>query len=362
MKRRGRPPYPDVLTPREWEVLGLVENGHTNEEIASCLGISIGGAKFHVSEILGKLHLSSREEAARWHRERFAPVPLWIVLRDWLWASPLRAAEAVGASIVAVALAGVTVLAIGILKGDTNEDPARGSGVATTVVAPASADSPLVALAPGTHSAPSFWPPFTFTVPDVMIDELFRHVSWLTERAAEGLVALVPDTAANRARSQAGGQPLTFVNVFRNIAVADEDCEVAAAAGVGLTATDIVGALATRPGLTTRGPVAVTFGGLSGHQIDLSIAPGWTATCSGGTPFVPLVYSPGFLLWGAEPGEQFRIIVLDVAGLPRGMYATVMIVVYSGDAAAWDDHMAASMALVESFEFDTTPPGPLVNQ
>lgn len=70
------------------------------------------------------------------------------------------------------------------------------------------------------------------------------------------------------------------------------------------------------------------------------------------------VYSPGFIWWGAEPGERFRIIVLDVAGLPSGMYTTVMIVIYSADAAAWEDHLSASTAVVESFEFDTTQPGP----
>jgi DNA-binding CsgD family transcriptional regulator len=360
MKRRGRPPYPDILTPREWEVLGLVESGYSNEEIASRLGISLGGAKFHVSEILGKLHLSNREEAARWHRQRLAPVPIWVVLRDWLWSSPLRAAETVGASVGAVALAGVAVLAIAVARGDTNEGTVGGSTEATTVARSAPADSTLVALAPGTHSAPNFWPPLTFSVPDVTIAELFRHVSWLTERASEGLVALVPDTAENRARSQAGGYPLTFVNVFRNIAVAAADCQMAAAPGLEPKASDIVGALATRPGLSTSGPVPVTIGGLSGQQVDLSIAPDSTADCPppDGSPFVPLVYSPGFIFWGAEPGERWRIIVLDVAGLPSGMYATVMIVVYSADAAAWDDHLAASMSLVESFEFDTTPPGP----
>lgn len=113
-----------------------------------------------------------------------------------------------------------------------------------------------------------------------------------------------------------------------------------------------------RPGLNSSGPVEVTIGGLSGQQIDVSIAPDWTGHCSGGGPFVPLVYSPGFIWWGAEPGERFRIIVLDVAGLPSGMYATVMIVIYSADTAAWEDHLSASTAVVESFEFDTTQPGP----
>ena len=49
MKRRGRPPYPDILTPREWEVLDLLRAGLTNEQIAAQLGISLQGAKFHVS-------------------------------------------------------------------------------------------------------------------------------------------------------------------------------------------------------------------------------------------------------------------------------------------------------------------------
>lgn len=69
MRRRGRPPYPDVLTPRQWQVLRLVREGLSNEQIALRLGISIDGVKFHVSEILGKLGVSNRNEAARWLTE-----------------------------------------------------------------------------------------------------------------------------------------------------------------------------------------------------------------------------------------------------------------------------------------------------
>jgi DNA-binding CsgD family transcriptional regulator len=72
MKRRGRPPHPDVLTPRQWEVLALIREGLTDREIAARLGISLDGVKFHVSEILGKLGVTSRNEAARWHEERLA--------------------------------------------------------------------------------------------------------------------------------------------------------------------------------------------------------------------------------------------------------------------------------------------------
>ena len=66
MMRRGRPPHPDVLTPRQWEVLELVREGLSNEEIGQELGISKDGAKFHVSEILTKLGVTSRREAAEW--------------------------------------------------------------------------------------------------------------------------------------------------------------------------------------------------------------------------------------------------------------------------------------------------------
>ena len=74
MGDRGRPKYPDILTPRQFEVLELVREGLTNPQIAERLGISYDGAKWHVKEILWKLNVPSREEAARWERERVVPV------------------------------------------------------------------------------------------------------------------------------------------------------------------------------------------------------------------------------------------------------------------------------------------------
>jgi DNA-binding CsgD family transcriptional regulator len=68
--RRGRPPHPDLLTPREQEVLDYLRKGMTNAEIAVHLGISADGVKFHVSEILSKLGVSSRQEAAAWQPSR----------------------------------------------------------------------------------------------------------------------------------------------------------------------------------------------------------------------------------------------------------------------------------------------------
>jgi len=70
----ARPPAaaagPDRLTEREIEVLELVTAGLRNKEIAARLGISENTAKFHLKNILEKLHAESRTElAARAVRE-----------------------------------------------------------------------------------------------------------------------------------------------------------------------------------------------------------------------------------------------------------------------------------------------------
>jgi DNA-binding NarL/FixJ family response regulator len=52
------------LTPREWEVLKLLAAGKTNKEIAWLLRITVNTAKKHVSQVLSKLNVSSRMEAA----------------------------------------------------------------------------------------------------------------------------------------------------------------------------------------------------------------------------------------------------------------------------------------------------------
>ncbi|WP_277949926.1 ATP-binding protein [Bailinhaonella thermotolerans] len=64
------------LTPRELEVLRLVTEGRTNREIAEELFISAKTASVHVSNILTKLGVSTRvEAAAAAHRGRLFPAP-----------------------------------------------------------------------------------------------------------------------------------------------------------------------------------------------------------------------------------------------------------------------------------------------
>lgn len=62
-ERSKRSPF-SVLTDREMEVLQQIALGQTNQAIADELVISMGTVKGHVSNILGKLHLADRTQAA----------------------------------------------------------------------------------------------------------------------------------------------------------------------------------------------------------------------------------------------------------------------------------------------------------
>ncbi|TCJ16966.1 response regulator transcription factor [Rubrobacter taiwanensis] len=55
---------PEGITPREAEVLRLLARGYTNPQIARELGISRGTAKIHVQNIIAKLGVSDRTQAA----------------------------------------------------------------------------------------------------------------------------------------------------------------------------------------------------------------------------------------------------------------------------------------------------------
>jgi DNA-binding CsgD family transcriptional regulator len=92
MRRRD----PNRLTDREREVLALLRRDFTNEQIAQRLGISVDGAKYHVSQILSKLGVATREEAAACRPERHP----W--LRKLAW---IGVAGAVATALTGVVLA-----------------------------------------------------------------------------------------------------------------------------------------------------------------------------------------------------------------------------------------------------------------
>ena len=103
------------LTPREREVLEHFAQGRTNAEIAHDLGRRFDTARWHVSEVLSKLGVASREDAAAVFRSENCKQSL---PRRALAGIP--AVIAVGTTSAAV-VAGI-VLLVFIVQGDSDPD------------------------------------------------------------------------------------------------------------------------------------------------------------------------------------------------------------------------------------------------
>lgn len=123
MKRRGRPPHPGPLTRREQEVLALIRKGLSNAQIADSLYIARETVKWHVSEILSKLGVETREEAAAWPRGESAG-------EGWFkrLAGGVLLLKIAGAGVIAGTLVGTAVFGWAVLQ--TEGDRANGESVA----------------------------------------------------------------------------------------------------------------------------------------------------------------------------------------------------------------------------------------
>jgi DNA-binding CsgD family transcriptional regulator len=101
------------LTERQRQVLRLIARGRTNGQIAEELGLTLDGVKWHVREILTRLGVDCREEAAAWwkrNRGMGERMPSWL---GW----PLAAGFG-GATAVAVAV----VFVVGVVIGSPGSD------------------------------------------------------------------------------------------------------------------------------------------------------------------------------------------------------------------------------------------------
>lgn len=106
---RGRPPYPELLTPAEQRVLVELRAGRQNAEIATRLGVSVNTVRYHVSNMLGKLGLANRAALRRWEGDAAG------TRRGWLGITGLFGSRgASGAGVLAVSVA-VGVVAAGLL-------------------------------------------------------------------------------------------------------------------------------------------------------------------------------------------------------------------------------------------------------
>jgi len=69
----------EKLTPRELEILGLVCDGHSNDEISTLLDIRLPTVKYHVNNVFGKLCVCRRTQAVA------VAIHLQLVKPSWLF-------------------------------------------------------------------------------------------------------------------------------------------------------------------------------------------------------------------------------------------------------------------------------------
>ena len=107
--------YKHDLSPRQQEVLELIAGGRTNAEIAERLGVSLDGAKWHVREILSKLNVDSREQAADYWRNYQRPMSRLARTFAAISMPGLLKLAVVGGA--ALGVAGIAVAAVIALRG-----------------------------------------------------------------------------------------------------------------------------------------------------------------------------------------------------------------------------------------------------
>lgn len=190
----------------------------------------------------------------------------------------------------------------------------------------------------GTYTSQRFEPALTFTVPAG-----WNNV-WDT-RGAFGLWA--PGWSDNGADQgidcRSGPSPCGYLFDQPGLSVRrdprpEQGCSGYADATVGTSALEVATWVANHPAIATEGPSPVDVAGLTGYQLDGSLADTWRESCPGGPGAVWLFEN---LHLGEDPGHAtMRLILLD---LPDG-----------GCILIWidGDEVDAAMPVVRSFSFD----------
>jgi len=126
MRRGPGRPKRDELSEQQRRVLDLLVAGKTNGEIGEALGISLDGAKYHVSAICDLVGVATREEAAEWWRQQRGFAARFAVSRGWS-RLPALVRLAIGGAAGVAAAAGV-IAALVLLSEPEEGVPAVGEG------------------------------------------------------------------------------------------------------------------------------------------------------------------------------------------------------------------------------------------
>ena len=147
------------LTPRQREVIDLMAHGKTNAQIGDALGISLDGAKWHVSEILSVLGVETREQAVEvWREHSRLDRRIGRTVRAM---SPIAGLKLFGAGAAMVLVAGAAV-GVWLLLANGSDESNVAPGASPTWTAEATQ--------PPSTATPT-WTPFVVGTPTPRVDQ-----------------------------------------------------------------------------------------------------------------------------------------------------------------------------------------------
>jgi class 3 adenylate cyclase len=228
------------------------------------------------------------------------PVEIFTVTREGVRALP-RGLPADRSNPFALAAAMVTLVVVSASIAIGSTLALRGGGASQSPDAVVASKAPIaqpVAMGPlaiGQYSPQQFRPSLTFDIADT---------GWAANRDVPALFSLIRD-----------GEPAGNMTVMHEPQVVQSPC-VAGGEDIGTPTADVIAQLEGLGHIKVENPEALVIGGVPAQQVDVTIDQGALAACGGLAGADVPVFVVGDEVWGAAPGERFRLITLNVGGEP----------------------------------------------
>jgi class 3 adenylate cyclase len=235
---------------------------------------------------------------------------------------PLVGGIAVAAVAILLALAGSQLVGFPFASFSGKAGPSPSSTTSPVVMGP---------LSIGTYATSEFRPPVTVDIADQ---------GWVANRDAPDVFGVIRDAA-----------PLGSVQWLRVREVITNACVAGGDASPAPVPVDPLAALGQLDHLTLQDQQATTIGGFSGTQVDVTVSDGALAACAGLVGADVPILRAGDEVWGASPGERFRLIAVDVGGEP----VTIVLSTDWTDTPSVqesEDLLAIGQRLLDSVRFD----------
>ena len=220
------------------------------------------------------------------------PVEVYAVTRDQTAAAARTAssnrvlgAAAVGFAVVLVVAAILTPQLLSNLSAGASPSPSAAPTAQPVVIGP---------LPIGTYASAQFQPPLTFDIADP---------GWAASRDLPDMLGLLRE-----------GAPRGSLDFLRVAEVITMPCTQGGEGGeTKPTAPDVITELkALSSHVTVEGEKPVQVGGFTGQQVDIIVSEGALAACGGVAGQDVSIFLAGDDVWGATPGERFRLISVPV--------------------------------------------------